>query len=155
MSIHTHLEDLSNEIFFEIFEYLHALDILTSFTSLNQRISSILQSIPLRIIILHNYCRRQIDFLSYYLTFHAHQVISLEIHDIILDYSSVINLLFNRHNFINLQSCIFASINSSTKFKNVFKQIQSLNRLVRFSLLDPYFNMNEKDKCDLTRMLLM
>ncbi|CAF1478661.1 unnamed protein product, partial [Rotaria sordida] len=155
MSIHTHLEDLSNEIFFEIFDYLHALDILTGFTSLNQRISSILQSIPFRIIIPHNYCRRQIDFLSYYLTFHAHQVISLEIHDIILDYSSVINLLFNRHNFINLQSCIFTSINSSTKFENVFKQIQSLNRLVRFSLLDPYFNLNEKDKCVLTRMMLM
>ncbi len=51
MDIQTHLEDLSNEIFFEIFDYLNALDIFTSFTSLNRRISSILQSISLRIVI--------------------------------------------------------------------------------------------------------
>jgi hypothetical protein len=105
MNIHTYLEDLSNEIFFEIFDYLDAFDIFTGFTSLNQRISSILQSIPLRIIISRNYYLAQIDFLSAHLTFHAHQVISLKIHDKIRDYSSVISLLFNRHNFINLQSC--------------------------------------------------
>ena len=113
MNIHTHLEDLSNEIFFEIFDYLHALDIFTAFTSLNQRISSILQSIPLRIIISPNNCRRQIDFLSSHLTFHDHQVISIKTYDTIRDDSSIISLLFNRHNFINLQSCIFGSINSS------------------------------------------
>ncbi|CAF4918805.1 unnamed protein product, partial [Rotaria sp. Silwood1] len=87
--------------------------------------------------------------------YYDHQVISLKIHDIIRDYSSVINLLFNPHNFINLQSCIFDSINPSTKFENIFKLIQSLNRLVTFSLFEPYFNINEKDKCNLTRIMLM
>jgi hypothetical protein len=155
MNTHIHLKDLSNEIFYEIFDYLHALDIFTGFTSLNQRISSILQSIPLRIIISHDYSRHQIDFLAYYLTIHAHQVISLQIHDTIRDYSSVISLLFNRHNFINLQSCIFLSCNSSTKIENIFKQILSLNTLVTFSIFEPLLNMNENDKCDLTRMMLM
>ncbi|CAF3622234.1 unnamed protein product, partial [Rotaria sp. Silwood2] len=49
MDTQTHLEDLSNEIFFEIFDYLHALDIFTAFASLNKRISSVLQLISLRV----------------------------------------------------------------------------------------------------------
>ncbi|CAF3590434.1 unnamed protein product [Rotaria sp. Silwood2] len=105
MNIYTRLEDLSNEIFFEIFDYFHALDIFTSFTSLNQRISSILQLIPLRIIISHNNCRRQIDFLSSYLTYHDDQVISLKIHDTILDYSSIINLLFSTEFLCSIVKC--------------------------------------------------
>jgi hypothetical protein len=84
MNTYSHFEDLPNE---EVFDYLHALEILTGFTSLNQRISSILKLIPLRIIILCEHSRRQIDFLSSYLTFHAHQVISLKIYNTIRDYS--------------------------------------------------------------------
>ena len=83
---------------------------------------------------------------SSHLTFHAHQVISLEIHD---------SLLYNRHNFINLQSCIFASISPSIKFENIFKQLHSLNRLATFTLHESYVDLNQKDKCDLTRMMLM
>jgi hypothetical protein len=112
-----------------------------------------LQSIPVRIIISPYNCRREIDFLSSYLTYHADQVISLRIYDIIHGYSSVINLLFSRHNFINLQSCIFASISPSTKPENVFKQIESLKRFVTFTLHESYLNLNEKDKCDLTRIM--
>jgi len=153
--MYTHLEDLSNEIFFEIFDYLHVFDIFAGFTSLNERISSILQFIPLHITISDHYCRPQIIFLSSYLTFHAHQVISLTIPDIISDYSSVINYIFNRHNFINLRSCVFTSIGPSTKLENIFKKLENLNRLVIFTLFDPHNNLNEEDKCHLTRMMLM
>jgi hypothetical protein len=156
MNTHTHLEDLSNEIFFEIFDYLHALDIFTGFTSLNKRISSILQTISLRIVILYDHHRRQIDFLSSHLTFHAHQVISLKMHDTIRDDTSIISLLFNRHNFINLESCIFVSINPSTKLENVFKQLKSLNRLVSFAIYQPVNeHINENNKYDLTRTMLL
>jgi len=103
MKRRTLFEDLLNEIFFEIFVYLHAVEIFTSFTSLNQRISSILQFI---IIVV------KLIFFSSCLTFHAHQVISLKTHDTIRDYSSTINLLFNRHNFINLESLTLISINA-------------------------------------------
>ncbi|CAF4309797.1 unnamed protein product [Rotaria sordida] len=103
MNRHTQLEDLSNEIFFEIFDYFHALEIFISFTCLNRRISSILQSIPLRIVILSDHCYRQINFLSSHLANHADQVISLEIFDTICDYTSIISILFNRHNFHNLE----------------------------------------------------
>jgi hypothetical protein len=156
MDTHTHLEDLSNELFFEIFDYLHALDIFTAFASLNKRILSILQSIPLRVIILNSHYSREIDFLSSHLTFHAHQVISLNSYDTIRDRSSIISLLFNRHDFINLQSCIFKSIKPSTKLENVIKQIESLNRLASFFIIQSnHDDINEKDKCDITRTILM
>jgi hypothetical protein len=85
--------------------YVHALDIFTTFASLNKRILSILQSIRLHVIILNSHYDREIDFLSSHLTFHAHQVISLKCYDTIRHRSSIISLLFNRHHFINLQSC--------------------------------------------------
>ncbi|CAF4643435.1 unnamed protein product [Rotaria sp. Silwood2] len=156
MDTYTHFEDLSNEIFFEIFDYLHALDIFTAFASLNKRILSILQSIRLHVIILNSHYDREIDFLSSHLTFHAHQVISLQISDTIRDRSSIISLLFNRHYFVNLQSCIFMLHNSSTELENVIKQVESLNRLVAFFIIQPdYKIINEKDKCDITRSILM
>ncbi|CAF1326824.1 unnamed protein product [Rotaria sordida] len=156
MDTHTHLEDLSNEIFFEIFDYLHALDIFTAFASLNKRILSILKSISLHVIILNSHYDREIQFLSSHLTFHAHQVVSLYIYDTIRDRSSIISLLFNRHHFINLQSCKFISINSSTELDNVIKQVKSLNRLVTFVITQPiYQNNNKKYICDITRTILM
>jgi hypothetical protein len=63
-SIQTQFKDLSNEIFFNISDYLHALNIFTAFYSLNQRISSILQFISLRIIITEDHCCGQVDYLS-------------------------------------------------------------------------------------------
>ncbi|CAF1653581.1 unnamed protein product [Rotaria magnacalcarata] len=156
MNIHTHFEDLSNEIFFEIFDYLYALDVFTAFTSLNERILSILQFIRLHIIILNTHCDRDIDFLSSHLTFHAHQVLSLNCYDTIRDRSSVISLLFQRHNFINLQSCQFISVNPSTELDNVIKQVESLNRLVSLSIIQPStVNINEKNKSDMTRTVFM
>ncbi|CAF0803678.1 unnamed protein product [Adineta steineri] len=156
MDIHTHIEDFSNEIFFEIFDYLHALDIFTAFASLNKQIKSLLQSIQLHVIILNSHYDHEIEFLSTHLTFHAHQVISLQISDRIRNRSSIINLLFNRHHFINLQSCIFMLDNSSTKLQNIIKQIQNLNRLVSLFILQPHdTNINDIDKYDITQTILM
>ena len=137
MGRNTHLENLSTEIFFEILDYLHALDIFTAFSSLNRRISSILQIIPLRVVISYSHRRYHVDNLSSYLTSHAHQVISVDIFDTIDDDSSIVHLLFSQHKFINLQSCTFISIHPSTKLENVIEQIKSLNRLVSFNILHP------------------
>lgn len=152
MDTQTHFEDLSNEIFFEIFDYLHALDIFTAFTSLNKRILSILQSIRLHVIILDSHFYEEIDFLSSHLTFHAHQVISLNCYDTIRDRSSIISLLFKRHHFINLRSCIIMSIHPLTELENVLEQVASLNRLVSFFIQQPNDkNVHEKDQCNLIR----
>ncbi|CAF3684940.1 unnamed protein product [Rotaria sordida] len=156
MDTHTHLEDLSNEIFFEIFDYLHAFDIFTAFASLNKRILSLLQSIRLHVIILNSHYDREINFLSSHLTFHAHQVISLKCYDTIRNRSSIISLLFNRHHFVNLQSCIFIFDNPSIELENIIKQIQSLNKLVAFFIIQTdYKRINETDNCNITRTILM
>jgi hypothetical protein len=156
MDTNTHFEELSNEIFFEIFDYLHALDIFTGFTSLNKRISSILQSISLRVVILYKHSRRQVDFISSHLTFHAHQVISINMYDKIRDHTSTIDLLFHRHNFINLESCELVANSSSTKLENVIKLIKTLNKLVSFNVYEPNANtISTIDKSDLARIMLM
>ncbi|CAF0952811.1 unnamed protein product [Rotaria sordida] len=99
---------------------------------------------------------REIYFLSSHLIFHAHQVVSLYIYDTIRDRSSSISLLFNQHQFINLQSCIFMSVNPSTKLENVIKQVESSNRLISFTIKQPNDkNMNENNKWDLTRTILI
>ncbi|CAF2251816.1 unnamed protein product [Rotaria magnacalcarata] len=152
----THLEDLSNEIFFEIFDYLHALDIFSAFASLNKRISSILRSISLCILISRNHCRNQIDFLSSHLTFHTHQVISIKIRGTIRDDSSIFSLLFSRQDFINLQFCRLTTIDRSTKLDNVIKQIKTFDILVSFNISNLNDEtMNVDDKCELTRTMLM
>ncbi|CAF3864820.1 unnamed protein product [Rotaria sp. Silwood1] len=68
----------------------------------------------------------------------------------------IINLLFNRHNFINLKSCSFFTINSLTRLENVIKQIKNLNQLASFSIDQPNNkNLNENYKYDLTRIILL
>lgn len=156
MNSYTRFEDLSNEILFEIFDYLDALNIFRGFSSLNRRISSILQIIPIRIVIPHNSCRYQIDYLSSHLTRHAHQVIFVDIYDTIDGDSSIINLLFSQHQFINLQSCTFISIHPSTQLGNVIKQIKTLNKLVSFRIFHPKREiLNEKAKTDLLQTIFM
>ncbi|CAF3200223.1 unnamed protein product [Rotaria socialis] len=88
----THLEDLSNEIFFEIFDYLHMLHTFTGFTLLNKRISNILKSIPLHMVISFGNFRQQINFLLSHLTFHEDQVISINIFDRIRDLNKLVIL---------------------------------------------------------------
>ncbi|CAF1089055.1 unnamed protein product [Rotaria sordida] len=155
MNRRTHLEDLSNEILFEIFDYLHMLHIFTGFALLNKRISNILKSIPLHIVISFGNSRQQIDFLLSHLTFHEDQVISIKVLDKIRDQSSIIHLLFNRHNFINLKSCKFLSIHSITKLNNIIKQIANLNKLVILEIFQPdRSDLNENNNDELTRILL-
>ena len=106
-------------------------------------------------MILNSHDDGEINFLSSHLTFHAHQVISVKCYDTIRDRSSIINLIFNRHHFVNLQSCIFMLDNPSTELENVIKQVVSLNRLVSFFMIQPdYKKVNGTDKCDISRTIL-
>ena len=129
-NIITQLEHVSNDLFLDIFDYLHALDVLQAFSSLNGRISSILSSAQLRVIVSKLHCRYQIERLSSYLLHHDHQVISFSLQDQLRDYSSVISFFFDHHTFQNLRSCVFYSISSSKKFDSIIRKLQSFNKLV-------------------------
>jgi hypothetical protein len=137
MSNITQFEDLSNELFLEIFEYLHALDLFRAFSSLNNRVASILSDARLHIVISKLHCRHQVEFLSSYLTQHAHQVISVSIQDQLYDFPSIIPFFFNQHTFSNLRSCAFYSICPSAKLDTVFEKLENLSKLVSFRLLQP------------------
>ena len=130
----THLEDLSNEIFIEILDYLHATETFSAFGSLNSRISSILHSIRLQVCITQEDCSRHVKLLSSYLWNHSHQVISLWIDDGTADRSSAIDFLFKRHRFVNLRSCVLRTPFTLFTLPNVLEQLESLTNLQRISV---------------------
>lgn len=133
----TQFEDFSNDLFLEIFDYFHALDLFMAFSSLNNRISSILSLSQLHVVISKLHCHHQIKFLSSHLTDHAHQVISVSLQDQLRDYRSVICFIFNQHTFENLRSCKFYSICPSSKFDNVIRKLKSFNKLTLFQIKHP------------------
>jgi hypothetical protein len=151
----TQLEDLSNDLFLEIFDYLHALDLFMAFSSLNNRISSILSLTPLHIVISKLHRQHQLQFLSSYLTHHAHQVISVSIHDQLHDFSSVISFIFDRHTFHNLRSCKFYCIHLSSEFDTVIEKLKSLNKLVSFGIVQPQnIVLSDANKQHLSKAIL-
>lgn len=152
----TQFEDLSNDLFLEIFDYLHALDLFTTFSSLNNRISSILFLTRLHVVVSKLHCQHQIKILSSHLTHHAHQVVSLSLHDQLRDFTSVISFIFNQHTFKNLQSCKFYSIHPSSKLDNVIQKLENLDKLVIFRLIQPKdIPMPDAIKRDLSKTILM
>ncbi|CAF4518274.1 unnamed protein product [Rotaria sp. Silwood2] len=159
MTIRTQLEDLSNEIFLDIFEYLNANDIFFGFTSLNLRISLLLNSIPLHINIHRTCCRHELEFLCNHLKFHSDQVVSLQVHDQICDQTSVIAYLFHRHDFINLHSCIFYSINSSSKLKIAVEKLSKLPKIVLFRIIQSCNvkedKLNTSDAFEFSQLILI
>jgi hypothetical protein len=151
----TQFEDLSNELFFEIFEYFHALDLFITFSSLNKRISSILSVTQLHIIITKLHCHYQMQILSSYLTHHAHQVISITLEDQLRDFTSVISFFFNQHTFENLRSCRFHSICPSSNLIDVLQKINNLNKLVSFRISQPKdIPLSNEIKQELTTTIL-
>jgi hypothetical protein len=133
----TQFEHFSNDLLLEIFDYLHALDLFMAFSSLNQRISSILFSTQLHVVLSKLHCQHQMKFLSSHLTHHAHQVISVSLEDQLRDYSSVISFIFNQHIFTNLRSCKFYHIHPSFNVQIVIQRLQSLTKLVSFRIFHP------------------
>lgn len=133
----TKFEDLSNEILIEILDHLHAIDIFVAFGSLNRRISSILRLVYLRVIITSEHHHWHIEQLSNHLTIHADQVISLSIDDDTEDRSSAIDLLFKRHRFDGVRSCLLKISCSVSKFTNLINQLENLVNLQSLYIIQP------------------
>ncbi|CAF2753117.1 unnamed protein product [Rotaria sp. Silwood2] len=126
-----------------------------AFSSFNQRISSILSLIHLRIVVSSFHCRREMEIHSSYLIDHVNQVVSLSLEDSILDLSSVISFFFNRHTFVNLELCAFYTNHSSLRLQNIIQQLKSYNKLRSFRLiLTHYIEFHKTEKQYLSETIL-
>jgi hypothetical protein len=149
----TKFENLSTEMFIEILGYLHAIDIFVAFGSLNRRMSSILRSIHLNVIITCEHHLRHIKLLSNNLIIHADQVISLSINDDTQACSSAMNL-FQRHRFYNLRSCILKISCSFSKLTSFIQQLESMIYLQSIYIIQRHSLLCESNKYDSTESIL-
>ncbi|CAF1059695.1 unnamed protein product [Adineta steineri] len=134
----TKFEDLSNEIFLEVFEYLHCLDLFMAFASLNNRFTFLLSLPQLHLIVNEYHFDYQIEFLSSHLIHRAHQVISISFHDQLCDYlGGVIYFFFNKHTFENLRSCIFHLNYLPWGLYDIMEKLKNFNKLVLFEIFQP------------------
>ena len=136
MKSRTQLEHLSNEIFFEIFDHLHALHIFTAFTSLNHRISAILHSIPLHVVISADHSRRQVEYLSI-LSSHFSCTAGHFTTSVWYNSRSLVSYSINITSLI-FDHVIVYDIEHSTELTNVIGQLRTLDRLVSFDVYQRY-----------------
>ena len=145
-------EILPNEILLEIFEYLPTVNIFETFYYLNQRYTSLLLSIRLRIDLL-NVSKNSFDYYNYFLfPIASHCVISLRCEDIFDRLIHQINL----SNFLSLEYLTITNINPSAlqyiiphlnKLQNlIYLNLQTKNELIKKEL---YFEqpMELIEKC--------
>ena len=142
----TKFENLSNEILIEIFDFFHAIDLFVAFGSLNKRISSILRSIHLCVIVTPKHNLWHIKFLSNNLNIHVNQVISLSINDDTEDRLSAIDFLFQRHRFKNVRSCIFQISSSFPQLTNFIEQLESMKNLQSIYINQSHLLLSQLNK---------
>ncbi|CAF0901477.1 unnamed protein product [Didymodactylos carnosus] len=141
---YTCLESLSNELFYEIFEYLDAYDIHKSLSNLNIRLQNLIisSSILLRI----NLCSKSKSLLEYrcrhVIIPNSHRILSLHLTD-----QSLINNFFNHctidSSFHRLESIILNGIKTEKLLATLF-YLNSLPRLFSLSISikdDDYNNL--------------
>jgi len=140
------LEDFSNELFYEIFEYLDGCDIHKAFSNLNSRFQNFLTNsvLPLKINLpsesystLEHYCRHVIIP-------EKHRILSLNLKD-----SLTITDFFNHctidSSFNRLESVVLCGI-SNHKILVILSYLYSLPRLFSLSIEledDPYYNVSD------------
>lgn len=145
-------EILPNEILLEIFEYLPTVNIFETFYYLNQRYTSLLLSIRLRVDLL-NTSKKSFDYYNYFLfPIASNCVVSLRCEDIFDRLIHHIDL----SNFLSLEYLTITNINQSTfqyiiphlnKFQNlIYLNLQTKNELINKEL---YFEqpMELIEKC--------
>lgn len=134
-----HLENLSNEVFHEIFDYLDGYDMLKAFSKLNHRFQTLINhsSIPLK---LNYYSRKSILMEDYYeeiIYSNRDRLLSLQlinnrVHNDLLDYFTF-DASFTRLECLKLENLLE---------KNLLANCSCLKSLPRLHYL--YISVNEK-----------
>jgi hypothetical protein len=127
-------EILPNEILLEIFEYLPTVNIFETFYYLNQRYTTLLLSIRLRIDLL-NTSKKIFDYSNYFLfPIASHCIISLRCEDVFDRLIHHINL----SNLISLEYLTITNINQPT-LEYIIPHLNKLSNLI-------YLNLQTKNK---------
>lgn len=125
---YTHLEDFSNEIFYEIFQYLDTYDVYKGFYSLNYRLQQLCNSIyPLKINLSLISKSNFEQYNRQFLIPHRHRIQTLSISNPFLvdPFFSPIKLVTH---LIQLET-LFLNEVKPKYFSNMFRYLASLNNL--------------------------
>ncbi|UJR07053.1 hypothetical protein I4U23_011341 [Adineta vaga] len=124
----THLEELSNEVIYEIFEFLDYFHVYQSFFNLNTRFQNLLTCSNLPIKVNTSSISRS-NFENYYTDIiipYQHRIISLSIRHLFFDCDISVHTILSK--FIRLETLILEHI-SPEYIENVLNDIASLSNL--------------------------
>lgn len=128
------LEDLSNELFIEIFDYLDGCDILDGFSNLNHRLEMLLHH-PTFLYRIDRFSTRERTFQRYckrYFLPYRHQILSIHLFDQVLIRSFLTFCSLDR-SFDHLQSLVLIAIKPEQLICLLNKPID-LPRLIRLNI---------------------
>lgn len=137
----TYFEDLSNEIFYEIFEYLDGYDLYRAFDDLNARFNHLLIYLPIPLKIKLN-CPNSIEQLDHYrniIQSNRQRILSLS-----LENNRLINVFFSNYLtsslFKRLESIVLEGIESDTLLSTI-SYFKSIPCLFSLTVCLPMFDM--------------
>ncbi len=153
MNSFTHIEDLSNEIFYEIFEYIECYDLFNAFLNLNNRFENLLNYPFLSLKINLNFPLRTAIH-NYYTQFiipNKHRIISLCLDDRsdIINSNSSLNMIDSSFN--HLQSLVLNQVRH-TEFISFFPILTSLPHLSSITI---HFNNNIMNLTETYRLIFL
>ncbi|CAF3820229.1 unnamed protein product [Rotaria sordida] len=141
----TQIEDLSNEIFFEIFDYIEYNDLFNAFLNLNNRFQNLL-NYPFLRLKLHIDHQPEFAVQKYYTEFvipNKYRIVSLYLHDQ-LDIISQSSLDNNNSSFSRLESLVLNQVQCQ-KLISIFPILTSLPRLfsITINFIDNTIDLTE------------
>ena len=139
MSI-TFIENLSNECFYEIFDYLDGYKIYQAFSNLNHRFQQLLNSssLLLKIKLDCSYYKTPTNILKRLIFIDKHQIFSLYLR-MQSQYSQFFSLFFISSSFDHLESLVLKDPDANL-LQSIVPKLSSLPRL--FSLIIDIDNVN-------------
>ncbi|CAF3534869.1 unnamed protein product, partial [Rotaria sp. Silwood2] len=141
----THFEDLSNEIFFEIFDYIEYNELCNAFLNLNNRFQNLLNHsfLRLKLNVGHQPESAVQQYYTQFIIPNKHRIVSLYLHD----HLDIINHV-SSHNidssFSRVQSLILDQV-QCRELISIFPILTSLPRLlsITINLIDNTIDLTE------------
>jgi hypothetical protein len=149
----TSIENLSNELFHDIFDYLEAADIYMAFSNLNHRFQQLLNnsSLLFKIKQMHHSLSDATSFQNWMQIMHINRQQILSIRLLMsLYFNNLFSLLYINSSFQHLESIVLLSPQPNT-LKLILNELISLPRLFSLTIKPYHFS---RDLTDIYRIVL-